>query len=89
MESLKRACDVEALRGTRRMAMGGFGILIVYWGAVARLAFWDYGWDVGLSMVTLSYLWYAFTPPLYVRSGRADVFPRPGSYIADERCRTL
>ena len=68
MESLKRACDVEAHRGARRMAMGGFGILIVYWGAVARLTFWDYGWDVmepitylsGLSMVILGYLWYAF-----------------------------
>ena len=68
MESLKRSCDVEAHRGARRMAMGGFGILIVYWGAVARLTFWDYGWDVmepitylsGLSMVILGYLWYAF-----------------------------
>ena len=59
MEELKRACDREAHRGARRMALGGFGILIVYWGAVARLTFWDYGWDVmepitylsGLSMV--------------------------------------
>lgn len=65
MEALKQACDDEAHRGARRMALGGFGILVVYWGAVARLTFWDYGWDVmepitylsGLSMVILGYLW--------------------------------
>lgn len=44
MEQLKRTCDEEAHRGARRMALGGFGMLIVYWGAVARLTFWDYGW---------------------------------------------
>jgi calcium uniporter protein, mitochondrial len=44
MEGLKRECDREAHRGAKRMAMGGFGMLIVYWGAVARLTFWDYGW---------------------------------------------
>ena len=65
MEALKRMCDEEAHRGARRMAVGGFGVLLVYWGAVARLTFWDYGWDVmepitylsGLSIVILSYLW--------------------------------
>ncbi|TBU47732.1 hypothetical protein BD309DRAFT_913372 [Dichomitus squalens] len=68
MEQLKRACDMEAHRGARKMALGGFGILVVYWGAVARLTFWDYGWDVmepitylsGLSMVVLSYLWFLY-----------------------------
>ncbi|KAF5384962.1 hypothetical protein D9615_001168 [Tricholomella constricta] len=44
MESLKQECDREAHRGAKRMAMGGFGMLVVYWGAVARLTFWDYGW---------------------------------------------
>ena len=44
METLKRQCDEEAHRGARRMALGGFGMLVVYWGAVARLTFWDYGW---------------------------------------------
>ena len=44
MEGLKLECDREAHRGAKRMAMGGFGLLIVYWGAVARLTFWDYGW---------------------------------------------
>ncbi|KAI0672027.1 hypothetical protein C8Q78DRAFT_971623 [Trametes maxima] len=66
MEETKRACDAEAHRGARRMALGGFGVLVVYWGGVARLTFWDYGWDVmepitylsGLSMVILGYMWF-------------------------------
>ena len=65
MEALKRTCDAEAHRGARRVAVGGLGVLVAYWGAVARLTFWDYGWDVmepitylsGLSIVVLSYLW--------------------------------
>ena len=44
MEGLKKECDHEAHRGARRMAVGGFGLLVVYWGGVARLTFWDYGW---------------------------------------------
>lgn len=46
MEDLKGQCDREAHQGARRMAVGGFGMLVVYWGAVARLTFWDYGWCV-------------------------------------------
>jgi hypothetical protein len=46
MESLKAKCDAEARQGARRMALGGFGMLVVYWGAVARLTFWDFGWYV-------------------------------------------
>ncbi|ESK91690.1 hypothetical protein Moror_10664 [Moniliophthora roreri MCA 2997] len=68
MEGLKCQCDKEAHRGARRMAVGGFGMLIVYWGAVARLTFWDYGWDVmepitylsGLSTVICGYLWFLY-----------------------------
>lgn len=44
MEELKKICDREAHRGARRVALSGFGALIVYWGAVARLTFWDVGW---------------------------------------------
>lgn len=44
MEELKRECDKEAHRGARRVAFSGFGALVVYWGAVARLTFWDVGW---------------------------------------------
>ncbi|KAJ8083351.1 hypothetical protein PM082_009223 [Marasmius tenuissimus] len=68
MESLKRECDAEAHRGARRMALGGFGMLVVYWAGVARLTFWDYGWDVmepitylsGLSTVICGYLWFLY-----------------------------
>ncbi|KAJ3995319.1 hypothetical protein F5050DRAFT_1573813 [Lentinula boryana] len=68
MEGLKRECDREARKGARRMAVGGFGMLVVYWAAVARLTFWDYGWDVmepitylsGLSTVICGYLWFLY-----------------------------
>ncbi|KAF9530610.1 hypothetical protein CPB83DRAFT_850623 [Crepidotus variabilis] len=68
MEGLKIQCDKEAHRGVKRMAMAGFGMLVVYWGTVARLTFWDYGWDFmepvtylsGLSTVILGYLWFLY-----------------------------
>lgn len=68
MEEIKRQCDMEAHRGARRMAVGGLAMLVVYWGAVARLTFWDLGWDImepvtylsGLSMVILGYLWFLY-----------------------------
>ena len=44
MEHLKRACDREAHQGAKRFALGGLGMLVAYWGLVARLTFWDYGW---------------------------------------------
>lgn len=44
MEELKLHCDKEAHRGAKRMAVTGFGMLVVYWAGVARLTFWDYGW---------------------------------------------
>lgn len=44
MEVLKKECDYEAHQGARRMALSGFGMLVVYWGLVARLTFWDFGW---------------------------------------------
>jgi len=68
MEVLRQECDREARRGARRMAVGGFGMLVVYWAAVARLTFWDYGWEImepitylsGLSTVILGYLWFLY-----------------------------
>ncbi|EKM57254.1 uncharacterized protein PHACADRAFT_93166, partial [Phanerochaete carnosa HHB-10118-sp] len=68
MEELKRQCDMEAHRGARRMAVGGLAMLVAYWGTVARLTFWDLGWDTmepvtylsGLSMVILGYLWFLY-----------------------------
>ncbi|EPT02041.1 hypothetical protein FOMPIDRAFT_1048324 [Fomitopsis schrenkii] len=68
MEALKRECDHAAHRGAHRMAIGGLAMLVVYWGAVARLTFWDLGWDVmepvtylsGLTMVIMGYLWFLY-----------------------------
>lgn len=68
MEGLKHQCEKEAHAGARRMAITGFGMLVVYWGAVARLTFWDVGWDVmepvtylsGLTTVILGYLWFLY-----------------------------
>ncbi|KZT43406.1 hypothetical protein SISSUDRAFT_997659 [Sistotremastrum suecicum HHB10207 ss-3] len=68
MSLIKRECDLEAHRGARRTAVGGLGLLVVYWGAVARLTFWDYGWDImepvtylsGLSTVIVGYLWFLY-----------------------------
>ncbi|CAK5278626.1 unnamed protein product [Mycena citricolor] len=68
MEKLKLECDREAHRSAKRMATGGFGVLAMYWALVARLTFWDYGWDVmepitylsGLSTVMGGYLWFLY-----------------------------
>ncbi|KAF9495173.1 hypothetical protein BDN71DRAFT_1447795 [Pleurotus eryngii] len=68
MEVLKKECDYAAHQGARRMALSGFGMLVVYWGLVARLTFWDFGWDVmepitylsGLSTVICGYLWFLY-----------------------------
>ncbi|KAI0030561.1 hypothetical protein K488DRAFT_8254, partial [Vararia minispora EC-137] len=68
MEGLKQECDREARRSAKRVAIGGLGMLVIYWGLVARLTFWDFGWDVmepitylsGLSTVILGYLWFLY-----------------------------
>ncbi|KXN84346.1 hypothetical protein AN958_12700 [Leucoagaricus sp. SymC.cos] len=46
MGIIKTQCDREAHRGAKRLAVGGFAMLVVYWAVVARLTFWDYGWFV-------------------------------------------
>lgn len=46
LEKIKRDCDHVAHRSARRLALGGFGLLLVYFGVVARLTFWDLGWCV-------------------------------------------
>lgn len=68
MEGLKKECDAEAHKGAKRMAISGFGLLVLYWGAVFRLTFYDVGWDVmepvtylsGLSTVICGYLWFLY-----------------------------
>ncbi|KAF8688128.1 Mitochondrial calcium uniporter, partial [Rhizoctonia solani] len=68
MEEVKRECDHIAHRSARRLALGGFAMLLVYFGGVARLTFWDLGWDImepvtylsGLTWIICGYLWFLY-----------------------------
>ncbi|CAE6373844.1 unnamed protein product [Rhizoctonia solani] len=68
MEQVKRDCDHIAHRSARRLALGGFAMLLVYFGGVARLTFWDLGWDImepvtylsGLTWIIGGYLWFLY-----------------------------
>jgi hypothetical protein len=47
MAQVKRDCDELAHKSAQRVAMGGFAILVSWWGAVYILTFQTgYGWDV-------------------------------------------
>ena len=47
MQDIKNSCDTDAHRGAKRVAIGGFAILVTYWLAVLRMTFFtDLGWDV-------------------------------------------
>jgi hypothetical protein len=43
VENLKRSCDIEAHQSAKRLALGGLAMLVIYWGMIFRLTFWDYG----------------------------------------------
>ncbi|KAG8706531.1 hypothetical protein FRC09_002371 [Ceratobasidium sp. 395] len=68
LEKIKRECDHIAHRSARRLALSGFGLLVVYFGGVARLTFWDYGWDImepvtyltGLAWIIGGYMWFLY-----------------------------
>ena len=69
MAAIKRDCDMAAHRGAQRVAMGGAGLLVGYWGVVYELTFeTDLGWDVmepvtylvGLSCLIGGYLWFLY-----------------------------
>lgn len=66
---VKHRCDVLAHRGAQRVAIGGFGILSVWWYSVYKLTFeTDLGWDtmepvtylVSLSTLMGGYLWFLY-----------------------------
>ncbi|KAM3078227.1 hypothetical protein ACMFMG_002474 [Clarireedia jacksonii] len=66
---IKKECDELAHRGAQRIAMGGFGLLVSWWGAIYYFTFMtDYGWDTmepvtylaGLSMIMMGYLWFLY-----------------------------
>ncbi|KAE8441645.1 hypothetical protein EG329_004612 [Mollisiaceae sp. DMI_Dod_QoI] len=69
LASLKKECDELAHRSAQRLAMGGFAVLIGWWGAIYHFTFQtDYGWDTmepitylaGLSTIMLGYLWFLY-----------------------------
>ncbi|KAJ5090260.1 hypothetical protein N7532_008944 [Penicillium argentinense] len=66
---IKNKCDALAHRGAQRVAIGGFGILSVWWYSVYKLTFeTDLGWDtmepvtylVSLSTLMGGYLWFLY-----------------------------
>lgn len=66
---IKTKCDELAHRGAQRVAIGGFGILSVWWYSVYKLTFeTDLGWDtmepvtylVSLSTLMGGYLWFLY-----------------------------
>lgn len=69
MANVKEECDTLAHRGAQRVAIGGFGILSIWWFTVYRLTFeTDLGWDtmepvtylVSLSTLMGGYLWFLY-----------------------------
>ncbi|KAE8144335.1 hypothetical protein BDV25DRAFT_98970 [Aspergillus avenaceus] len=66
---IKHDCDALAHRGAQRVAVGGFGILAVWWYLVYKLTFeTDLGWDTmepvtylaSLSTLMGGYLWFLY-----------------------------
>ncbi|RAL04024.1 uncharacterized protein BO80DRAFT_400185 [Aspergillus ibericus CBS 121593] len=66
---IKHECDALAHRGAQRVAVGGFGILAVWWYLVYKLTFeTELGWDtmepvtylVSLSTLMGGYLWFLY-----------------------------
>lgn len=69
MAKIKKECDDLAHRGAKRIAIGGFGILVTWWAAIYHFTFQtSYGWDTmepitylaGLSSIMLGYLWFLY-----------------------------
>jgi hypothetical protein len=69
LAEIKERCDALAHRGAQRVAIGGFGILSVWWFTVYKLTFeTDLGWDtmepvtylVSLSTLMGGYLWFLY-----------------------------
>lgn len=66
---VKHQCDVLAHRGAQRVAIGGFGVLALWWLIVYRITFeTDLGWDTmepvtylaSLSTLMGGYLWFLY-----------------------------
>lgn len=46
LAKIKFECDKIAHQHSKHVALGGFGVLVVYWGSIYYLTFQKYGWDV-------------------------------------------
>jgi hypothetical protein len=66
---IKHDCDVMAHRGAQRVALGGLGVLVSWWGVVYTLTFdTELGWDtmepitylVSLSTLMVGYAWFLY-----------------------------
>lgn len=69
LADIKYECDMLARKGGQRVAIGGFGILVGWWGLVYELTFkTPLGWDImepitylaSLSMLMGGYLWFLY-----------------------------
>jgi calcium uniporter protein, mitochondrial len=69
MAKIKKECDQLAHRGAHRIAQGGFGALVGWWGIVYYVTFHtEMGWDLvepvtylaGLTTIMGGYLWFLY-----------------------------
>ncbi|KAK7700587.1 hypothetical protein SLS57_012041 [Botryosphaeria dothidea] len=69
MADVKKECDHLAHKGAQRVALGGLGLVLAWWGTVYKLTFGtDLGWDVmepvtylvGLSTLIGGYVWFLY-----------------------------
>ncbi|OJD40428.1 coiled-coil domain containing protein [Diplodia corticola] len=69
LADIKKECDYLAHKGAQRVALGGLGLVVAWWGTVYKLTFdTDLGWDtmepvtylVGLSTLIGGYVWFLY-----------------------------
>jgi calcium uniporter protein, mitochondrial len=69
LAKIKSECDLLAHRGAHRLAKGGFGLMVGWWGVVYYVTFHtDFGWDfvepvtylAGLTTIMGGYLWFLY-----------------------------
>ncbi|KAF2089490.1 hypothetical protein K490DRAFT_37551 [Saccharata proteae CBS 121410] len=69
LADVKKECDHLAHKGAQRVALGGLGCVLAWWGTVYKLTFeTDLGWDVmepvtylvGLSTLIGGYIWFLY-----------------------------
>ncbi|CAK7272922.1 hypothetical protein SEPCBS119000_005379 [Sporothrix epigloea] len=67
--AIKNECDAIAHRSARRLAKGGFGVLVGWWATVYYVTFLtEYGWDlvepvtylVSLTLILGGYVWFLY-----------------------------